>query len=324
MSVISFLGNSHITVILIVATGTECLFAVRRKPFWSAAELSPCFRRKHWLLLPPLARPLKRSFSAEFKIGFPHLGWPFPLAPVLYPGSSVILKLHLGILFSSAASLRLTSCVFSLFSRLILIVTSPESPVLLTCFYQSKSKTLHPLIWGGSTLVLSSAVTSPRSLTPNIPNQIPWLYCVWVDLFLCLSGCQSLPQAGCLSNQTCVSSVSSQGRQSPVSLVQCWCLSLVHLLTLLPIPHKSLYSEPFETFQKFLEWVRCARLARMKPRLWALVLHKTRHGSKCCIPACTTERDTGRSEAHSHPKWLKEFEGGIHKHLSERKGRGML
>lgn len=175
MSVISFLGNSHITVILIVATGTECLFAVRRKPSRSAVELSPCFWLRHWLLLPPLARPLKCSFSAKFKIGFLHLGWPFPLTPVLYPGSCVILKLHLGILFFSAASLRQPLAFSHLPSPHVI---RPESPVLLTCFYQSKSKTFHPLIWGGSTLVLSSAVTSPHSLTPNIPNQIPWLYCV--------------------------------------------------------------------------------------------------------------------------------------------------
>lgn len=110
MSVISFLGNSHITVILIVATGTECLFALRCKPFRSAVELSPCFWLRHWLLLPPLARPLKCLLSAKFKIGFMHLGWPFSLTPVLYPGSSVILKLRLVILFSSAASLWLTLC----------------------------------------------------------------------------------------------------------------------------------------------------------------------------------------------------------------------
>lgn len=302
MSVISFLGNSHITVILIVATDTECLFALRCKPFRSEVELSPCFWLRHWLLLPPLARPLKCLLSAKFKIGFMHLGWPFSLTPVLYPGSSVILKLRLVILFSSAASLWLTLCF--LISP-VLTVTRPKSPVLFTCFYQSKSKIPHSLIWGGSTLVLSSAVTSPHSFSPSIPNQIPWLYCVWVDLFLCLSGCRSLPQAGCLSNQTCVSSLSSQGRQSPVSLVQRWCLSLVHLLTLLPTTHKSLYSEPFEALQKFLEWVLCVRLASMKPWLRALLLHKTRHSSHCHIPACTTERDTGRSEAHSHPKLLR-------------------
>lgn len=146
MSVISFLGNSHITVILTVATGTECLLAVCCKTFWSAVERSLCFWLRHWLLLPPLACSLKCSLSAQFKIGFTHLGWPFPLTPVLYPGSSVSLMLRLVILFSSAVSLRLNLLHF--LTCPFLTVTRPESPVLLTCFYQSKSKDTPPLYPG--------------------------------------------------------------------------------------------------------------------------------------------------------------------------------
>lgn len=190
MSVISFLGNSHITVILIVATGTECLFAVRRKPFRSAAELSPYFRQKHWLLLPPLARPLKRSFSAEFKIGFPHLGWPFPLAPVLYPGSSVILKLHLGILFSSAASLRLTSCVFSLASSSL----SPDQNHLSCSPVFINPNQRHSTPSSGEALPLSCPQLSlhpipwpqifPIKFLGSIVSELI-CFCAWVDASLC-------------------------------------------------------------------------------------------------------------------------------------------
>lgn len=214
------------------------------------------------------------------------MGWPSSLNPVFYSDSSVILKLHWSSCFLQLASLCLTSYIFSLAQPIA--IAKLESPVsLLTRSYQSEPKHTLPCIRWGPALALSSPVTSSCSLAPNIPNQIPWLYYVWIDLFPCLSErCRSLPQAGSLSNQSCASPVSTLGRQSPVTLVQCWYLNIAELLTPLAITHKALHSKTLEAFENvFRMGALCLPRMHEVLALRAPVLCKTRHG----IPACTTE-----------------------------------